>query len=76
MPLPLALLINIGAVLATSGNSLVPFISLAGCGWSWAVSREGSEFRRDPDRVPDYVPGLNLACGVVGAAMLIFGLSQ
>ena len=68
----LVILINIGAVWATGGYWLA-LVSLVGSIWARGIA---SNFRSDPQSMPNYAVPLTLVCGIIGIVMFIVGVSS
>ncbi len=64
--------LNVAAVWATGGHGLA-IAALVGAIWSWGIA---SNFRGDPQNIPNYVAWLYPVCGVIGIVMLLVGLAS
>ena len=65
-------LVNIGAVWTMGGHWLA-IVSLVGSIWARGIA---SNFRSDPQSMPNYAVPLTLVCGVIGIVMFIVGVSS
>jgi hypothetical protein len=68
----MVVLVNVGAVWSTGGHWLA-IVALIGSIWGRGIA---GNFRGDPYNMPNYAVSLTLVTGVIGAVMLIVGLSS
>ena len=68
----MVILVNVGAVWLTGGHWLA-IVSLIGAVWARGIA---SNFRSDPQSMPNYSVWLGVGCLIIGIVMFIVGLSS